>query len=117
MNKLIVVERMSSIIHRELVSIVNKVIQNSQIGFISITDVKLNKDFSLAKIFYTIIDKKPEILNLVKNILEEHKTVIRKDLALKIRKKIRYIPNLVFEYDYELLHGQRIEELLNKLNK
>ncbi|MDO8059968.1 30S ribosome-binding factor RbfA [Candidatus Phytoplasma citri] len=116
MNNLIV-GRMSSIIHRELVSIVNRVIQNSQIGFISITDVKLNKDFSLAKIFYTIIDKKPEILNLVKNTLEENKKVIRKELAIKIRKKICYIPDLIFKYDYELLHGQRIEELLNKLNK
>ncbi|MDV3160283.1 MAG: ribosome-binding factor A, partial [Sweet potato little leaf phytoplasma] len=60
----LILERMSSIIHRELVSIVNKVIQNSQIGFISITDVKLTKDCSIAKIFYTIIEKKPEILNL-----------------------------------------------------
>ncbi|MDV3157260.1 MAG: 30S ribosome-binding factor RbfA [Candidatus Phytoplasma australasiaticum] len=112
----LIVERMSSIIHRELVSIVNKVIQNSQIGFISITDVKLTKDFSIAKIFYTIIEKKPEILNLAKNTLEKNKKIIRQDLAGKIRKKIRYIPDLIFEYDYELLHGQRIEELLNKLN-
>ncbi|EMR14518.1 MULTISPECIES: 30S ribosome-binding factor RbfA [Candidatus Phytoplasma] len=112
----LILERMSSIIHRELVSIVNKVIQNSQIGFISITDVKLTKDCSIAKIFYTIIEKKPEILNLAKNTLEKNKKIIRQDLADKIRKKIRYIPDLIFEYDYELLHGQRIEELLNKLN-
>nr|QOX89391.1 ribosome-binding factor A ['Parthenium hysterophorus' phyllody phytoplasma] len=53
----LILERMSSIIHRELVSIVNKVIQNSQIGFISITDVKLTKDCSIAKIFILLSKK------------------------------------------------------------
>ncbi|OIJ44757.1 30S ribosome-binding factor RbfA [Rice orange leaf phytoplasma] len=108
-------ERLSSLIQKELV-LINDVIQDEQIGYINLTDVKVTKDLSFANIYYTILSDDPTVLKLTEETIEKNKVVIRLELAKKI-KNFRKIPDLVFKYDKSLSYGRRIENILKDINK
>lgn len=102
----ITIKRRANVIHEFLVEIINDVITNDQIGYISLTSIDLSNDLSFCNIYYTILNDKSEILNLVKKVLEEHKKEIRIRLASKI-KNIKKIPELIFKYDESLTYGKK----------
>ncbi|MBT1576628.1 30S ribosome-binding factor RbfA ['Elaeagnus angustifolia' witches'-broom phytoplasma] len=108
-------ERLSSLIQKELV-LINDVIQDKQIGYINLTDVKVTKDLSFANVYYTILSDDPTVLKLTEETIEQNKVVIRLELAKKI-KNFRKIPDLVFKYDKSLSYGRRIENILKDINK
>lgn len=110
----ITAERLGSLIQRELAPIVNNVIQDEIIGYINLTEVKVTKDLSIAKIYYTILSDKEETLAYTKKTLDEKNAVIRMDLAKKIRN-IRKIPELQFVYDEALAYGNHIDKLLKTI--
>lgn len=107
-------ERLASLIQRELAPIVNEHIKNEKVGYINLTEVKVSKDKSSAKIYYTILSDDEKILELVTNELNKHNGGIRMDLAKKI-KNIRKIPELDFTYDEALAYGNHIDKLLKEL--
>lgn len=107
-------ERLSSLIQRELAPIVNSHIQNEKIGYINLTEVKVTKDKSLAKVYYTILSDDEKVLELTVNELNKHNTTIRMELAKKI-KNIRKIPEVIFAYDEALAYGNHIDKLLKEI--
>ena len=66
----ITVERLASLIQRELAPIVNSVVQKEVIGYINLTEVKLTKDLSIAKIYYTILSDNEETLDYTQKELK-----------------------------------------------
>lgn len=112
----ITIERLASLIQRELAIIVNEVIKNGKIGYINLTEVKVTNDLSFATVYYTILSDDKDIIKLADEIIEEKKVQIRMELAKKIRN-VRKIPNLVFKYDEALAYGNHIDGLLKSINK
>lgn len=110
----ITVERLASLIQRELAPIVNNVIQNKIIGYINLTEVKVSKDQSITKVYYTILSDDEKILELTAKELEKHNATIRMELAKKI-KNIRKIPEVRFVYDEALAYGNHIDKLLKTI--
>lgn len=115
-NMSIQADRLASRILRELVHIVNDVIRNTQIGYITLTETKVTKDKSFCYVYYTIIDDSEEAKKRVNQLLEAGKKEIRMKLAAKI-KDIRKIPDLIFKYDEALAYGNHINKLLSDINK
>ncbi|MBX4180566.1 MAG: ribosome-binding factor A, partial ['Prunus persica' phytoplasma PP2] len=64
-------ERLSSLIQKELV-LINDVIQDKQIGYINLTDVKVTKDLSFANVYYTILSYDPTVLKLTEETIEQN---------------------------------------------
>ncbi len=112
----ITIERLASLIQRELAIIVNEVIKNGKIGYINLTEVKVTNDLSFATVYYTILSDDKDVIKLADEIIEEKKVQIRMELAKKIRN-VRKIPNLVFKYDEALAYGNHIDGLLKSINK
>ncbi|NLK12209.1 MAG: 30S ribosome-binding factor RbfA [Candidatus Phytoplasma sp.] len=112
----ITIERLASLIQRELAIIVNEVIKNGKIGYINLTEVKVTNDLSFATVYYTILSDDKETIKLANEIIEEKKALVRMELAKKIRN-VRKIPNLVFKYDEALAYGNHIDGLLKSINK
>ena len=79
------IERLASLIQRELANIVNEEVKNSQVGYVNLTEVKVTKDLSYASIFYTILSDEEEVIQKAQQILEKNTSKIRKRLAEKIR--------------------------------
>lgn len=83
-------------------------------AFITIADVKMSPDLSVAKVFISMMlaknkEKTLENLNL-------HKREIRKSLGDVIGKQVRIIPELIFIIDEVEENAQRLDDLIKNLN-
>ncbi len=108
------VERLASLIQRELAIIVNNNIRNKEVGYINLTEVRVTRDKSISTIFYTILSDDEETLSKAQELLDKHNATIRMELAQKI-KNIRKIPELLFKYDEALAYGNHIDKLLKSV--
>ncbi len=107
-------ERVESIIRKELSNILLFEAHDAHLKYVSITKVSLNKDMSVALIWYTVMGTKEEI-EATKAILEKSKGYLRSSIAKKL--DLRKTPELRFKYDESLEYGAHIEEILNNINK
>ncbi len=83
-------------------------------AFISVADVKVSPDLSVAKIYISMLLTKDKDKVLEK--INTRKREIRKELGDRIGKQVRIIPELVFYIDEVEENAQRIEELIKNLN-
>ncbi len=81
-------------------------------GMITVTGVKVTRDYSFATVYITAYDGD---LDEVMLALNKSKGVFKRAIASQM--KIRKIPELIFKYDDSFENGMHIEELLNSLNK
>ncbi|HNV31219.1 MAG TPA: 30S ribosome-binding factor RbfA [Cyclobacteriaceae bacterium] len=82
--------------------------------FITIADVRMSPDLSVAKVYLSMTlakDKKAVLDNI-----ESHKSEIRKALGDRIRNQARIIPALVFFIDEIEENAQRMEDLIKNLH-
>lgn len=108
------IERLSSLIQREIALLINNVVSDDTVGYINITEVRVTKDLSFATIFYTILSDDEEHIKLADQLLDTKKVQIRMELAKKI-KNVRKIPDLIFKYDEALAYGNHIDKLLKEI--
>lgn len=106
------IERLQSTILRTLTDIYLKEVKDNNLGFITITEVRLTNDFSYLTIFYTILGQ-DEKKAAARRALERSKSFVRTRLAQRV--KMRKSPQLKFKYDESLSYGNRISEGLAKL--
>ena len=83
-------------------------------AFISIIDVKVSPDLSVAKVYLSMLLEKDKQKVFDRIVLR--KKEIRKELGLKIAKQVRIIPELVFFIDDVEENALRINDIINKLN-
>jgi ribosome-binding factor A len=83
-------------------------------AFITIAEVRLSPDLSIAKVYLslTLVKDKEAVL---KNI-QHHKSEIRKALGNRIRNQARIIPDLIFFIDEVEENAKRMDDLINHLN-
>jgi len=108
------IERLSSLIHKELVKIINSELYVKELNYINLTEVRLTKDLSYATIFFTVLSEEKNDIEKYKKVLSSYQKQIRFKLAGKI-KNIRKIPELHFKYDDALAYGNHIEKLLKTI--
>jgi ribosome-binding factor A len=108
-------QKFSRLIQKELSEIFQRdkkgILDNA---FITIADVKISPDLSVAKIYISMMlaknkEKTLENINL-------RKREIRKALGDKIGKQVRIVPELIFIVDETEENAQRIEDLIKNLN-
>jgi ribosome-binding factor A len=83
-------------------------------AFVSIADVKMSPDLSVARVYISMLLEKEKEKTLEK--INLRKKEIRKALGDKIGKQVRIIPELVFFIDEVEENAHKIEELLKNLN-
>jgi ribosome-binding factor A len=108
------VERVEKIIERELANIIFQEAHNELLKFVSITKVSLNKDMSVALVWYTVLGNKNEVTATTKAI-EQARGFFRSELAKKL--DLRKTPELRFKYDTSLEYGNHISDVLDNLKK
>jgi len=110
----VTIDRLASLIQRELASIVNEEVKDKSFGYINLTDVKVTKDMSYATVYYTILKDEKDMVKKSQDALEDVKTTIRMQLAKRIRN-VRKIPQLIFKFDEALAYGNHIDDILKTL--
>lgn len=86
-----------------------------QKALVTVTNVRMSPDLSLAKIYlsvYNVDDKQSIIL-----MCDQHHHGLKQSLVQRIRKHVRRIPNLEFYLDDTLDEMDRIDALFEKLKK
>ncbi|WP_028574896.1 30S ribosome-binding factor RbfA [Desulfonatronovibrio hydrogenovorans] len=86
--------RMADEIMRELGRVIVRETQDPRLEFLTITGVRLNKDFSIAEILYTHYQGQSKELD---QSLEKAKGFFRTALGKNL--KLRYVPELRFVWD------------------
>ena len=107
-------QRVEKIIERELANIIFTEVHNELIKFVSITKVSLNKDMSVAMVWYTVLGNEGEI-EATKKAIEQAKGFLRSELAHRL--DLRKTPELRFKYDESLAYGNHISEVIESLKK
>lgn len=81
-------------------------------AFITITQVQVSPDLSVAKIYLSVmaVKDKKAFLEEIKN----HTSELRKHLGLRIKHQLRIVPELIFYIDDSLDYADRIEKLLKQ---
>jgi ribosome-binding factor A len=107
--------RVSSQMQKELALILQRDIDDSRLGFITINEVIVSKDLAAAKIYFTVLNS--DGLGKKNHIkwLNELAPMIRHLLAKKMQ--LRHISELKFLYDDSFDTGMRVSELLSDVNK
>lgn len=82
--------------------------------FITVADVQVNPDLSVAKIYISMMlaQNKAQILDRINS----HKGEIRRALGERIGKQVRIIPELIFYIDEVEENALRMEALIRSLN-
>jgi ribosome-binding factor A len=107
--------RVSSQMQKELALILQRDIDDSRLGFITINEVVLSKDLASAKIYFTVLNSDEQGKKNHVKWLNEMSPMIRHLLAKKMQ--LRHISELKFFYDDSFDTGMRVAELLSDVNK
>ena len=103
-------ERIASIIRKNISEIIQFEIRDPHLGFVSIPEVRVSKDFSYATVYVSFFkdeDIKPSL-----EVLNKAKGFIRSELATKL--DTRRVPEIRFVLDEGYKREERISELLSK---
>lgn len=98
---------------KEISLILRSEIKDSRLTFVSITKVELNKDNSLAKVYWDTFDSTKR--GDVKKALGSVGSKIRG--LLSSRLKVRHTPSLEFIYDSQFESEKKIDDLLKSEGK
>jgi ribosome-binding factor A len=103
--------KISRLIQKELASYFQSESRTHFQGkMITVTQVRISPDLSLAKVYVSIFPllENEDFLSYI----TEHTKIIRNALSHKIRHQVRVIPELVFYRDDSIDYADRIEKLL-----
>lgn len=97
---------------REIVSsAVTSGLNDSRVGFVTVTGVETSPDLRHAKVFVSVLGDESERESTLA-ALDESRRELQSEIALRLRMK--NTPRLKFEYDDSVDRGMRIAEIINK---
>jgi ribosome-binding factor A len=108
-------QKFSRLIQKELSDIFQRdkrgILENT---FITITDVKVSPDLSVARVYLSMLlaKDKEKVLERV----NDHKKEIRKALGDKIGKQVRIVPEIVFFIDEVEERAKKLDDIIKNLH-
>jgi len=108
------VEKLDSLLLREISSIIQFDLNDPKVGFATVSEVRLSPDLAYAKVYVSFLGKNYKKRDGIE-ALRRSKGYIKSELAKRLR--IRKIPDLNFVVDDSLDKAMHIEELIEDANK
>ncbi len=105
------IEKIKSLIARNVKDIVSQEITNEKLGFMTITNVEVSSDHSYCKIYVSFLNNAKHSLET----LNRAKGYVRSSLAKRVN--FRRVPEISFVLDDTFEKQARFEALLNKDKK
>ena len=104
------IDRVKEQITRELAELIRKGLKDPRVGFITINDVDVTRDYSHATVFYTVLSGDKDASA---EALEHARGFLRSELAKKIT--VFRVPELHFQYDESLERGVYLSSLIDQV--
>jgi ribosome-binding factor A len=107
------IDKVESLVKEEISLIFLNKLRDTEIGFVTITNVKMSPDLRIAKVYISVLDRGKREIVLEK--INSFNGFIRSELAHRI--KIKFTPELKFYIDDTLDYVEKIEGLIKKIHK
>ena len=102
-------DRVGSQIQRELAELIREQLDDPRLGMVTIHEVRVARDFSHAKVFFTVMAGMLEAAETT-SILNDAASFFRHELGRRMR--LRTVPRLHFEYDESIQQAERLTMLI-----
>jgi ribosome-binding factor A len=89
-------------------------VEDPRVGFVTVSEVRLNRDRTVARVFYTVLGDEEARRTSLEG-LKRCRGYLRQIIGDQVR--MRMVPELRFTYDESLDRSFRIEETLNQIEK
>ena len=104
-------ERLTEEIREEVARIIGEGLKDPRIGFVTVTRAELTADFRQARVFVGVLgDERAREKSLAG--LRQAAGFVRRELGRRIR--LRYTPELLFQYDAGLDATDRVAKLIEE---
>ena len=104
--------RVGEQIQRELAELLQHEVKDPRVKWVTISAVRVTKDFSHATVFFTVLGNYEETVDEeVTTGLEKASGFLRRELARRI--KLRITPQLHFKYDASAIKGDKLTGLID----
>ncbi len=110
----VTIDRIASQIQKELSKILALEVKEDDLRLVTITEVRVTNDLSFATIYYTVLGQDKRKAH-VAEAFQRAKGYLRSEIAKRV--KMRKVPDFIFKFDEALEYGNRIEQVLNEINK
>ena len=107
------IDKVEHLIKEQISHILIHKMPDDDLGFITVTDVKVSADLKIAKVYLSVLQK--ERRDIVLKKINLRLSYIRTELAHRIR--IKFVPELKFFIDDTLDYVEKIEGLINEIHK
>ena len=104
--------KVARLIQKELGEMFREETQKTRGVMVSVTEVRLSPDLSIARIFLSIFPDKNA--NELIEAIRERTGVVRFDLGKRLGAQLRRIPELIFHLDTSLEYARRIDQILDE---
>lgn len=107
------IDRVKEQIMRELADLIRTKLKDPRAGFVTINDVEVTRDYSFAKVFYTVLDE--SMIESTQQALTHAAGFLRSELSKHIT--LFNTPKLTFVYDHSLAQGMKMSQLIDEVSK
>lgn len=107
-------EQVAEAIKVEVSQTIQRELKDPRLGFATVTRVEVSPDLKHAKVFFSVIGDE-EVKKESLKVLKGASGYLRRELAHKLT--LRYVPELHFEFDVAMEHGDKIQRLLMQLEQ
>ena len=109
------IERVNSLIRQEISDLLQRQVKDPRLGdFIAVTEVVTSPDLKFAKVFVSRIGNEKEKKEVL-SVLTSASGFFRRELAKRL--KLRYTPELSFQWDDSIERGDHLLQLIDKVTR
>ena len=112
-------ERLEDQIQFLISNLIQREVRDPDLGFLTVTAVRLSPDKSQAKIYFTVLamngQSQEQQVDTTLSILNKSKGFLRTRVAARLT--IRRVPELYFIFDESINEGNKIESLFTEIEK
>lgn len=103
-------ERVAAQLRRDIALIIQQEVRNPDVGFVSVSEVEVSRDISMARVYVTVFDPEQAVVSI--KALNKAAGFIRSRLGKQMR--MRSVPELRFLHDASVETGTAVDALIAK---
>ncbi len=107
-------ERVGDLLKREIGDIVEKELKDPRIGFATVISVDISADLRHARVYFSVFGDKL-VQEETQRGLDSARFFIQGEIGRRLR--LKYTPELSFQFDRSIEYGFHISKLLKRLRK
>lgn len=107
-------ERIGDLLKREIGDIIEKELKDPRIGFTTVISVDVSADLRHARVFFSVFGDR-RVQEETQSGLDSARFFIQGEIGRRLR--LKYTPELSFQFDRSIEYGFHISKLLKRLQK